>query len=497
MNPEPTQSRSRLFRSGRALLFGVFLLATVLALIWAFENWRGERQWQALVQAHAAKGDPLDGSGLLPAVIPPDQNAATTPLLRPLTEYTLENGGPVWRDPAGIARLDALTLPIPTGEGRDGRGLTALSNWQSAFRATNTFPLPATPGTPAADVLSALGRWTAELNELDAASRRPYARFVPAHTSDSIGVLLPQLSRAKAISTLLRLRCAARLMAGDPAGALSDIEFNERWAHLVASDPLLINQLVAIAIQTIGTGMAWEGLVEHRWNEDQLRQLQSLFAARTPREDLLRALKGERAYALSLWDQAVRNPNADTREPAAVGTGVGIPRGLPRGWIRQNQISFVRLHELLSSPPFPWVVDSSTPRRTEREVQQQLAADRPWAYRKLAEMLLPALYQTMAKADRLLVASRISEVACALERYRLQHQQYPETLEALSPTFLPNVPTDPCTAKAFQYRRTSPDQFILYSLGPNGRDDGGTFNTDESKADWSWPQPAPDKKRLF
>ncbi|MFO1461219.1 MAG: hypothetical protein U1G08_17680 [Verrucomicrobiota bacterium] len=497
MNPEPGKPRSRLFRSGRALLFGVLLLATVLALVWAFENWRGERQWQALVQAYAAKGDPLDGSGILPPVIPPDQDAATTPLLRPLTEYTLVKGEPVWRDPAGVARLDAITLPIPTGEGRDGRGLTALSNWQSAFRATNTFPLPATPGTPAVDVLSALGRWTAELNELEAASRRPYARFVPAHTSEAIGVLLPQLSRAKAISTLLRLRCAARLMAGDPAGALSDIEFNERWAHLVASDPLVINQLVAIAIQTIGTGMAWEGLVEHRWNEDQLRQLQSLFAARTPREDLLRALKGERAYALSLWDQAVRNPNADTREPAAVGTGVGIPRGLPRGWIRQNQISFVRLHELLSSPPFPWIVDPSTPRHTEREVLQQLAADRPWAYRKLAEMLLPALYQTTAKADRLLVVSRLSEVACALERYRLQHHKYPETLEALSPTFLTAVPKDPCTAKAFQYRRTDPDHFVLYSLGPNGRDDGGTFNTDESKADWVWPQPSPDKKRLF
>ncbi|MBL9174985.1 MAG: type II secretion system protein GspG [Verrucomicrobiales bacterium] len=497
MNPEPRKPRSRLFRTARALLFGVFLLATVLSLVWAFENWRGERQWQALVQAYAAQGDPLDGSRVRPAEIPPDQDAATTPLLRPLTEFTLVKGEPVWRDPAGVARLDALALPILTGEGRDARGLTALSNWQSAFRATNLFPLPASPGTPAADVLSALGRWNAELNELESASRRPYARFVPGHTGESIGVLLPQLSRAKAISTLLRLRCAARLAAGDPAGALSDIEFNERWAHLVASDPLVINQLVAIAIQTIGNGMAWEGLVDHRWNEDQLSQLQTLFAKRTPREDLLRALKGERAYALSLWDQAVRNPNASTGEPAAAGTGVPIPKGLPRGWIRQNQISFVRLHELLSSPPFPWIVDSKTPRRTEPELRQQLATDRPWAYRKLAEMLIPALYQTMAKADRLLVASRISEIACALERYRLQHQQYPETLEALSPTFLATVPTDPCTAKAFQYRRASADGFVLYSLGPNGRDDGGTFNTDESKADWAWPQPSPEKKRLF
>ena len=497
MNPEARNPRSRLFRVSRALLLTAVVLVSLVALIWAFENWRGERQWQATVRAYAAKGDPLDGSGIRPSVIPDDQDAATTPLLRPLTEYTVVKGEPVWRDPAAIAKWDALQLPPMTGEGRDARGLTSLSNWQSAFRATNTFPVPATVGTPASDVLSALGRWNAELAELEQASHRPYARFAGSLNYESMAVLLPQLSRAKAISTILRLRCAARLAAGDTAGALSDIEFNERWARLIASDPLLINELVTIAMQTIGTGMAWEGLVDHRWSEPQLKALQALFAARTPREDLLRAFKGERAFGLSMMDLLVRDPEAARRDLAAGNQGNPFPKGLPRGWVRQNQISMVRLHELLSSPPFPWIVDAGTPRRSERELLDQLKADRPLIYRQLTVMLVPALYRTMAKADRVLVTSRLAEIVCALERYRLQHHDYPESLDALAPALMTTVPLDPCTAKPFRYQRNSPDSFRLYSLGPNGRDDGGTFDTDDSKADWAWPLAEPAKKRLF
>ena len=57
MNPEPGKPVP-VFSDQAALLFGVLLLATVLALVWAFEGTGvGERRWQALVQPYAARGD--------------------------------------------------------------------------------------------------------------------------------------------------------------------------------------------------------------------------------------------------------------------------------------------------------------------------------------------------------------------------------------------------------------------------------------------------------
>jgi len=60
----------------------------------------------------------------------------------------------------------------------------------------------------------------------------------------------------------------------------------------------------------------------------------------------------------------------------------------------------------------------------------------------------------------------------ALELYRLRQGAYPESLDALVPDYLPEMPLDPFAGKAFRYRRTD-DNFRLYSVGQNMKDDGG------------------------
>ena len=71
--------------------------------------------------------------------------------------------------------------------------------------------------------------------------------------------------------------------------------------------------------------------------------------------------------------------------------------------------------------------------------------------------------------------------ACALERYYLAHQQYPETLQELVPDYLDASPRDPMTHEPWHYRRDEERGFRLYTVGKNGRDDGG-----ESQDDILW-----------
>ena len=86
-------------------------------------------------------------------------------------------------------------------------------------------------------------------------------------------------------------------------------------------------------------------------------------------------------------------------------------------------------------------------------------------------------------------------LACALERYRLVHGQFPDKLDALMPDFVTRLPNDVITGEADKYRRTTDGQFILYSVGWNETDDGGQTvmkgsAVDPTKGDWVWTYPA-------
>ena len=90
----------------------------------------------------------------------------------------------------------------------------------------------------------------------------------------------------------------------------------------------------------------------------------------------------------------------------------------------------------------------------------------------------------------------LARVACALERYRLAHGSYPETLDALAPQFIAKVPHDIINGQPLHYRREANGQFILYSVGWNETDDGGQVvltsggSVDQKNGDWVWQYPA-------
>ncbi len=78
----------------------------------------------------------------------------------------------------------------------------------------------------------------------------------------------------------------------------------------------------------------------------------------------------------------------------------------------------------------------------------------------------------------------------ALERFKVNTGAYPASLAELIPKHLPAFPLDPWTAKSIQYRRfaTSEDPdarpFVLYFVGPDEIDDGGTGAT-KGQSFWS------------
>ena len=84
-------------------------------------------------------------------------------------------------------------------------------------------------------------------------------------------------------------------------------------------------------------------------------------------------------------------------------------------------------------------------------------------------------------------------VSCALERYRLADGHLPDTLDALVPPFLSEIPHDVIDGQPLRYHRTAVDQYVLYSIGWNEKDDGGVValkkdstGIDIGNGDWVW-----------
>ncbi len=72
---------------------------------------------------------------------------------------------------------------------------------------------------------------------------------------------------------------------------------------------------------------------------------------------------------------------------------------------------------------------------------------------------------------------RAGRILLALHRHKDKTGAWPATLAEIEGQIPPEVLIDPLTKKPYIYRRTS-DNLILYNVGPNGIDEGGTSGDD-------------------
>ena len=74
------------------------------------------------------------------------------------------------------------------------------------------------------------------------------------------------------------------------------------------------------------------------------------------------------------------------------------------------------------------------------------------------------------------------EVAFALAAHRAATGRYPDKLAELSPRYLKTVPRDLFSGGPLLYSAAG-NAYLLYSVGPNGRDDGARGPADKPAGD--------------
>ncbi len=515
------------------LLIGV---VTPFALLTAVENVRGALRWKEVKSGLLARGEKLTMAELLGPPVPAEQNFGSLPMFSDLLDYgrktNLVNGRPVpsevvWANTNALRRFQVFHLPdsfLPK-RGKDDHRPVSLAEWAVAFRTAvsnqtaqakgeqrrGSGDLPTYPGAPAgADaatvVLAGLKPGEADMVTICEASLRPYCRF-GVHWEEGFNALLPTLAQLKGMQRFLSLRVEARLASGDAAGAYADALCALRVADLARDEPLLISQLVRIAQAAIAGQAVWHGIAAHRWSDAQLQELQKGLLA----PDYLRAmgfaLEGERNGCIAIMDRWATNPRQLQQEASGLGFGDAseAPQGIalqnvglglmPRGWVRQNQAAMAEYHQLMIGLNRQLATNAPSGAlggalkqfadRTDEALIRQKTHTTP--YNVFANLLAPALGKAIAKAGRAGATARSAATGCALERHRIKHGSYPESLAALVPEFLAEVPVDPIDGQPLRYRRSADGLFRLWSVGDDGVDNGGERSAKGQIVDWVWP----------
>ena len=522
-------------------MFGLACFATLIALAYAEEDWRGWHAWNQFKHEWEAKGEKFDWQSVVPPPVPDDQNFAMAPIWVESIKAMLgperarqwnypDDGQTNFTDRMPTTwHYDSISEPT-SGDWANGT-ITDLKLWQTYFRkpteiklssrktvATNEFPIAPQPQTPAQDVLLALSKNDAAIEKLRQASKLPFSRFALNYDDENPAeIMLPHLSMLKRSSQVLQLRAIAELDSSQNEKAFADVQLALCLANSVRTEPCLISHLVRNAMLQITLQPVYEGLAERRWSDAQLATLDSELAKLDFLADCQNVQKSEIAFSAQEANYLRRHRDyaavflqMDIRYPMDARFKFAIYRYMPSGWFYQSALKNGRT--LMEYSP---AVNNDA-----KTISPTLIRRADAAFLSAASVLSPldTLYkmfgedfQYMGKFIEKIAAGQtyvnLTRTAIALERYRLAHGEFPETLDALAPQFIAKLPHDVIGGGPLKYRRTSDGQFVLYSVGWNETDDGGVVvlqktsqprdegprpGVDLNQGDWVWRYPKPE-----
>ena len=452
------------------------LLVGIVALFYSEEYLRGRWAWERHVRDLAARGISLDIKKLIPPPVPDAENVAAAPIFAELFATNLP----------GEARLKAMKMPTVKRSGdADWRaGLHQdLSVLREAFSNDN--------------LLAALERYAPELKEVEAALQRPKVCF-PVAYEKGYDASFPQAPALMNAGKIYAPRAQAEVEAGQMAAAFRDLKTMLRLGELIKDEPSFIGFQVRVSLYFFPMQSLWDGLAVHAWTEERLADLQRHLEQVNMLAHLEIAWMAERGMVECLLQTCLQdlkeNPVLSFNESPSSPLLIAL---WPRGWTYQNALR----------------VDAMYDEKIMRAVNARTARISPLlvdsAYKQIsnlpcnvfnigARILLPVVTDMSRKAAAGQTYVSEAAVACALERYWLQHRRYPVALAELVPQFLAAVPHDVVDGEPLRYRLDGEGGFILYSIGWDLVDDGGTIawektdtptdrpRLDREKGDWVW-----------
>jgi hypothetical protein len=330
-------------------------------------------------------------------------------------------------------------------------------------------------------------------DELAAAGRCPNAVHPRPSLEDGPLVFTP-MPEVAYLRILSRARVASMELAiADGAHDEAVAAFDQALmvARACSHQTTLIEQLVGWSVARLALERLRIALDEHPADARTLRRYLERLDARTPLGHPALGLEGERLSFLDVVQRAYSdNGRGGGRmlPSAAAEMGMTTMGGTPpplAGDVPKivNVLGFVFAGRRAVTREGQAYYDEairrarlSYGRRHAEQADPHDAIDDLGPGYFLLKILVPAVGKLVDRGDMMKCVIGGTAVRLAIEGYRAEHGQCPPSLEALVPAWLDAVPEDPFSEGPYVYRLASGDRgagYVLYSVGADGRDDGG------------------------
>jgi hypothetical protein len=440
------------WRWSRPWLAGVVLLSLGAYVI---ANVAGGRALERELARIREAGEPLSLREAAPPAVPDEVNAAVLydrafhrlPRLE-RDPQSLPGGQPQWR----VAREDERVLSDFLADDPEKQRRAGRERVRQALAGTE-----------------------AALDLAREAAGMPRCRFAVDWEAGA-AALFPHYPRLRSLTRLLGAHAVLAAVDGKPAEAVVDLQAMIGITRHIGSEPLLIGQLVQYACQSMALSSLNQVMRHASLSDAESRRLQETLAAVDLYPSFEGAVATERAFGLWMFD-TVRDGGVSAEE---FGTEPGsflrlLRRLRPAGepllkWdqvhylrLMGRQVDLARLHRHL--PPAEW---------------PEMEAEIP-RYAVVSRLMLPALSAAASRRDEAVARLALARWALALHVYQAQTGRYPDSLQEAERVAGGSLPEDPFSGRALIYRPQG-QGYRLYSIGGNGRDDGGERRRERGSA---------------
>ncbi|MEE9130259.1 MAG: hypothetical protein V3T84_09590 [Phycisphaerales bacterium] len=358
-------------------------------------------------------------------------------------------------------------------------------------------------------VLSNLRHTIAELrgagafDQLALAAQRPNAVRPQSYLPDQSLIFQPIPDVAE-LRRLARARIASMYQAlaqGDADEAVAALDQTLYIAQVYSHQTLIIEQLVGRGIAIETAGRLRQALMHHQLDATTCARLLKTFHRRLPLGATEIALQGERLILLDVIQRVYSDDGTgggrlllaeigDLVQMTGAGTSTIRLKGKAPAIVNLGGFLYANRTESTEAANdfFDHFIRLSTLSRAERRAdpfdEDAFLQALDWRYMPL-NMLMPALGRPIEMRDAIDCEIAGTIIMLALEQYRAQTGQYPDSLDELSPSILQDIPSDPFSVDGFVYRKLADDPagegYVLYSIGADGVDNNAATDSIEPR----------------